>query len=81
MVDMIGQITLLGYSYVRKRTESQPELSEELNIRANIPKIFLQLEAYHSWKATTLKTSIKNMNDLIINADSTITLINNELKK
>jgi hypothetical protein len=81
MVDMIGQISLLGYSYVRKRTDIQPELSEELNIRANIPKIFLQLEAYHSWKANTLKTSIKNMNDLIINADSTITIINNELKK
>ena len=45
MVDMIGQISMLGYSYVRKRTESQPELSKELNIRDNIPKIFLQLEA------------------------------------
>ena len=81
MIDMIGQITMSGYSYVRKRFESQPELSKELNIRDNIPKIFLQLEAYHSWKATTLKTSIKNMNDLIISADSTITVINNELNK
>ncbi|WP_139316562.1 DUF6090 family protein [Algoriphagus marinus] len=81
MIDMIGQITMSGYSYYRKRIDSQPELSEELNIRANIPKIFLQLEAYHSWKATTLKTSIKNMNDLIISADSTITIVNNELNK
>ncbi|SDC88202.1 hypothetical protein SAMN04488104_100881 [Algoriphagus faecimaris] len=81
MVDMIGQITMLGTPFLRKRFDSQAELSKELNIQDNIPKIFLQLEAYHSWKANTIKTSIKNLNDLIINADSTITIINNELKK
>ncbi|TFV95649.1 hypothetical protein E4S40_05355 [Algoriphagus kandeliae] len=81
MLDMIAQSSMLGYSYFRKRTGNQPELSKELNIQDNIPKIFIQLEAYHSWKATTLKTSIRNLNNLIINADSTITIINNELNK
>ena len=66
---------------LRERIQIHPELIGELGIKANYPKIILELEAYHLWKENTSKTSISRLNDLIKDADSAIDVIKKKLEK
>ena len=83
--ELIGMLqnasTLGGNSSLRKRLKIQPELNNQLKITDNQPQLILILEAFHLWNKNTSTTSIKRLNDLIENADATIDIIEQKLKK
>ena len=83
--ELIGMLrnasTLGGNLSLRKRLEIQPELNNELKITDNQPQLILVLEAFHLWNKNTSTTSIKRLNNLIEDADSTIDSIEQKLNK
>ena len=83
--ELIGMLrnasTLGGNSSLRKRLEIQSELNNELKIKDNQPQLILILEAFHLWNKNTSTTSIKRLNNLIDDADTTIDRIEQKLKK
>lgn len=74
-------ITLGGNPSLHRRLESQPELNDQLGIKDNEAQRVLVFEAYHLWNRNTSTASIKRLNDLIEDADSTIKSIEKELNK
>ncbi len=83
--ELIGMLrnasTLGGNLSLRKRLEMQPELNNELKITDNQPQLILVLEAFHLWNKNTSTTAIKQLNDLIKDADATIDSIEQKLNK
>ena len=80
MIKMLNAATTSGANpSLLARIQNQPELIKELNIANNYQQIILQLEAFLFWQELTSETSIYNLNALIQEADSTISIVRNEL--
>lgn len=71
---LIGSITLT------ERLSNQEFLAEYLEPEFNYPKLFLIMEAVHSWKNASEEITLKNIKDLLKDNSEIQELITNELK-